>query len=119
MWAEVVLFLLMLMQIMMTYLSHYSFSAQGSGSQRQNPLVDEFISAEDELSWQGQGYVWEVIFALCSTVLDQSWDQVGWHAVNLPFLLAYNSLTPLGPLLLPHPSPDMSSPADLTQPGGC
>lgn len=35
------------------------------GHQRQIPPDDEFISTEDEMSCQGQGYVWEVICVLC------------------------------------------------------
>ena len=87
----------MLIIMMMTYLSHYSFSAQGSGTKRQIPPDDEFISAEDEMSCQGQGYVWEVICVLCGTVLDQTPDQLAGLAVNLHALLAQGSHTPRVP----------------------
>lgn len=85
---------MMLIMMMMTYLSYYSFSAQGWGTQRQIPPDDEFISAEDEMSCQGQGYVWEVICVLCGTVLDQTGDRLGRLAVNLPALLAQDFPTP-------------------------
>lgn len=80
--------------LMMTYLSHYSFPAQGWGTQRQIPPDDEFISVEDEMSCQGQGYVWEVICVLCCKVLDQTQDRLGLLAVNLPTLLAQDIPTP-------------------------
>jgi len=99
---------MMLIMMMMTYLSHYSFSAQGWGTQRQIPPDDEFISAEDEMSCQWQGYVWEVICVLCGTVLDQTRDRLGRLAVNLPALLAQDFPTPRAqtePLFCPSRCP--------------
>lgn len=90
----VVVVMIMLIMMMMTYLSHYSFSAQGCGTQRQIPPNDELISAEDEMSCQGQGYVWEVICVLCGTVLDQTRDRSGRLAVNLHALLAQDFPNP-------------------------
>lgn len=88
----VVVLLLMFIMMMMTYLSYYSFSARVT--LRQIPSDDEFISAEDEMSCQGQGYVWDVICALCSTALDQTLDRLKRLAVNVPALLAQDFSTP-------------------------
>lgn len=53
-----------LIMTMMTYLSYYSFCAQGRATRRRILSDDEFISAGDEMSCQDQGYVWHVICVL-------------------------------------------------------
>lgn len=52
---------MVLIGALVSYLSHYSFPAEGRGPQRQIAPLDGFIKAEDEMSCQGPGYVWGVI----------------------------------------------------------
>lgn len=103
-----------LIMTMMTYLSYYSFCAQGRASRRRIPSDDEFISAGDEMSCQDQGYVWHVICVLWSTVSDQTRDRPGWLAVNLPALLAQD-FPPLMPRLCLHSVPPVPLPVLLHQ----
>lgn len=109
-WGKVVLavvvLLLMFIMMMMTYLSCYSFSAWAAQSQIASD--DEFITAEDEMSCQGRGYVWDVSCALCSTVLNQTLDRLKRLAANVPALLAQDFSSPRAqtvPLFCPSRCP--------------